>query len=301
VWFSNPWVLGSLTLALTALVTWAFWPRARHLAHDGSPLAPAPHEGAAKHEATHHHGAGQHEAEHHAIAHRDHDAAHHDGPPHHGAGHTAQVILLIGAVAASTLLTAVPAARAVETDTIVSGTYITLTSVTDPEEFANMSPGKTVQWQVGVSVAAPKPGTVTLATSATGSAAMGLTAQARWCATRWVAGVCTGGGTLLQATQPIPLDGTDRTLATMSSSQVRWFMFDVTMPPTSTGVPAGESVSMLFRATGVEDDVTVGPGRLAATGTNGPTPWPAALAALGAIGVGLGIAGLASARRRRES
>lgn len=271
VWFSNPWVLGSLTLALTALVTWAFWPRARHLAHDGSALAPTHHEGLAKHAATHH------------------------------PGHTVQVLLLITAVTASTLIAAVPSARAVESDTIVVGTYITLTSVTDLEEFSNMSPGKTVQWQVGVSVSAPKAGTITLATSATGSAAMGLTSQARSCATRWVGGVCSGGETLLQPTQPIPLDSTDRTLATMPSSQERWFLFDVTMPLTSTGVSAGESVSMLFRATGVEDDVTVGPGSLAATGTNGPTPWPAALAVIAAIGVGLGLAGLASVRRRRES
>ncbi|WP_187977770.1 signal peptidase I [Mycetocola sp. JXN-3] len=27
VWFGNPWVLGSLTIALSGLVTWAFWPR----------------------------------------------------------------------------------------------------------------------------------------------------------------------------------------------------------------------------------------------------------------------------------
>lgn len=30
VWFSNPWVLGGLTLAAGSFVTWAFWPRRNH-------------------------------------------------------------------------------------------------------------------------------------------------------------------------------------------------------------------------------------------------------------------------------
>jgi signal peptidase len=35
VWFSDPWVLGGLTLAAAALVLWAFWPREAQ--YDGEP------------------------------------------------------------------------------------------------------------------------------------------------------------------------------------------------------------------------------------------------------------------------
>jgi signal peptidase len=39
VWFGNPWVLGTITLAAAALVTWAFWPRRRRGAEPGE-IAP---------------------------------------------------------------------------------------------------------------------------------------------------------------------------------------------------------------------------------------------------------------------
>ncbi|AYA27596.1 signal peptidase I [Rhodococcus rhodochrous] len=36
VWFSDPWVLGGLTLAAAGLVLWAFWPRAAENSHGPS-------------------------------------------------------------------------------------------------------------------------------------------------------------------------------------------------------------------------------------------------------------------------
>lgn len=262
VWFSNPFVLGALTLAVTALVTWAFWPRAQRLPREEPVLAGPKHE----------------------AGHRGRLARH--GAARRGSPRPPGALLLVALLCVAGLTVGAPPARAAETDTIVAGPYITLTSVADLDELSNMTPGKTVRWQVGVQVNAPRPGTVTLSLSATGSAALGLTMQSRSCTARWVAGACPGTSVALQPDHVIPVDGVDRTLTTMSSSQVRWFLFDVTMPATSTEVTPGESLSMIFHARGVEDDVTVGPGELATTGAGPMPPWPAMLAAIGAIGLG---------------
>jgi signal peptidase len=37
VWFGNPWVLGSFTIAAALLVTWSFWPRESGSHRDGTP------------------------------------------------------------------------------------------------------------------------------------------------------------------------------------------------------------------------------------------------------------------------
>lgn len=271
VWFSNPLVLGALTLGLTALVTWAFWPHSTRHDRRRPPGGP-----------------------------RQSDAHDETSRRHQGASTAVQAVVLIAGVAAT--LVAVPAApaRAADTVTIVTGRYLTLTSIADLDRLTSMTPGTTVPWQVGVSANPPDPGTVTLAVSASGSAALQLTSQVSSCPTRWVDGVCSGGATLLQPTRTIPLDGSPRTLVTMRSAEQSWILFDVTRPSTATGVAPGQSVSMLFRASGVSDSVEVGPGRLATTGSSAQGPWSAALVSLGAIGVGLAITRIAFARRRRE-
>lgn len=263
VWFSNPFVLGCLTVGVAALITWAFWPR------DGKRgRRRAPRRGRR---------AG-------AIA-------------------TGATTLL----AAGVLVVGAPAggAQAADVETVVSSQYLALTSISDPDLTSSMIRFVPVPWQVGVAASPPEPGTVHLGLAASGSMvdpgdfSISVTA----CTVRWVAGACAGAmstwlpTTDLAAAVAVPTAFGAREVGSMPTSVQRWLLMDVTMTA-ATPVP-GDGADLRLQAWGVGDPLSTGPGRLATTGSDAGTIFPAALLAFIAIGLGLAVA--AVVRRRREA
>lgn len=126
VWFGNPWVLGGLTIALSALVTWAFWPRN---------TAPARRRGR--------HGAGI-------------------GSP---VG-TGSAVLVVGLLVGGVLLTpAAPARAEGATEQTLTARTFTLVSVADSYRMANLTPGEPVTWDLGVKSRSTGPLTVSMTAS----------------------------------------------------------------------------------------------------------------------------------------
>ncbi|MEO7015327.1 MAG: signal peptidase I [Leifsonia sp.] len=267
---SNPIVLGSVTLAASLLVGWAFWPRRRE---DAGGDVDAQEQAT---EATADHG-GRHRA---------------------GAG-AASLILAFGFAGA---LTVPLPARAATTETVVSSRYLTLTSIADADAFAALTPGSSVRWIVGVSANPPDPATIHLGLSGSGTLAGpgGLRISVVACTTRWTGGSCPGKSIPLLAEQPVAYaltgaapDGV-REFGTMPSAEQRWIAVDVTLP---SGWRPGSSADLRIHAWGAGDQVqTAGPpASLAATGTQFPTL--AVTLAAGAVIAGVTTAGVV--RRRR--
>jgi signal peptidase len=262
VWFSNPLVLGGLTLGATALVTWAFWPRderhGRRRASRGSR----------------------------ALA----------------AGGTALGLAVV-------LAAATPAgpAQAAETETIVSGTYLTLTSVIDPVLASDMGTGDPVPWQVGVDANPPDAGTLHLGIAAVaplpapGDFSLGV----RTCTERWVAGTCAG-----ISGEPLPATDLTTAIIPTASNGARefaaiparpdgtelWVLVTVTRTTATQPQPAQLRLWVWGASSGSVGGETTGEDGLAFTGSTGWFP-PMLLAGL-AIAAGLLIA--VAARRRSE-
>ncbi|HEV7741993.1 MAG TPA: signal peptidase I, partial [Pseudolysinimonas sp.] len=232
VWFSNPLVLGGLTVGATALVTWAFWPRDEGSARRGRRRA--------------------------------------GGRASKILTTSLSVLVVAGVLVAGT---APGAAQAVETEEVVTGTFLTLTSVRDLALMSSMTAGVPVTWQVGVDATAPDPGTVHLGVAAVGQipAAGSYSLQVDDCAVRWVAGACsTGSGSWLPATDltaaiaPTTAFGAHE-VGSMDAAGVRWLLLTVTLSPAATSPTA----ALQLWAWGVGVPLSVGGGPLAATGPAG--------------------------------
>jgi hypothetical protein len=193
-------------------------------------------------------------------------------------------------------LTLVPAQPAQAAEQVIQGEFLTLTSITDPG-MANMEPGTTVYWQVGVASAPPSPGVITMALWGSGSAGLALTAEVQACSVRWVATACTGREWQVQDTAPLLVDGVERELLTMSSAEQRWLLFSVTMPA-SARPASGELATQRLHVSGSGDSVVVGPGQIAATGVDAHAPMQLALVAVLA---GLAIALIAPRLRWKRA
>ena len=280
VWFSNPIVLGSITLAASVLVTWAFWPRASK-------------DATASREKGKHRGQSP-------------------GPASDDTKRirtAALAAVLLGGVAV-----AIPAApdasqasvpqRALSADSTVvtRGSHLTLTSIGDAAAMADMQPGVPVLWQVGVQVDAPDPGSIALSLSAEGSSGLGLELEIRECAVRWVLGTCGSGEVLLQSRQPAQLGSEARPLTAMRSTEERWVLVSATVPAEGRG-----SVSLALRADGTSDAAVATPGTggvLARTGAGvGTDLQHSGVLWLGAVAVsaGLLVAGVARLSKRSQN
>lgn len=263
VWFSHPVVLGALTVGATGLVTWAFWPR--EPGH-GRRRLPRNARGRGRSIATGSAGA-----------------------------------LLVAA--ALVVAPAAPPAQAAEVETVTTSTYLQLTSISDPDVISSMTPGSPVPWQVGVDAFPPDPGLVHLGIAATGAlvAPGDLSISIASCAVRWVAGVCSTGGTTWLATTDLatavatPTAFGAREIGTMDAFSQRWLMMSITM--TSAGLPPGSSAALRLQAWGVGGALSAGPAGLASTGPAEGTITSPLLLAGGAIGAGL-LAAWVAARRR---
>lgn len=262
VWFSNPLVLGALTLGATALVTWAFWPRDER------------------------HGRRRATRRSRVLA----------------AGGT--TLALAGALVA--VVPPTPA-QAAEVETVVHGTYLTLTSVVDPALAADMGTGVPVHWQVGVDADPPDAGTLHF-----GLAAVGphpdpgdYSVRVRTCSERWVAGACAGAS-------GDPLPATDLTTAVLPTASNGahevaalpvdpdgtevWVLVSVTRTTATQPQPAQLRLWVWGASSGSVGGETTGEDGLAFTGSTGWFP-PMMLAGV-AIAAGLLIA--VAARRRSE-
>lgn len=269
VWFSNPLVLGGLTLAATALVTWAFWPR-----DEGHGRRRAPRGRRARTAA---------------------------------AASAAPTLALAVGLA---LVTPPAPAQAAEVETVVTGRYLTLTSVIDPALASDMATGVPVTWQVGIDAHPPDPGRVHLGIAAVAPlpAPGDFTLEVRACPVRWVAGACAGTPStwlptadLTAAVAPTTSFGAREVGAIDAAppSATVWLLLSVTRTTVTQPQPAQLRLWAWGAGSGSVGGATTGPGGLAFTGSTG---WfPPMLLAVIALAGGLLISAIASARRRREA
>ncbi|MGW9022569.1 signal peptidase I [Leucobacter chromiiresistens] len=265
VWFSNPWVLGALTLSASALVTWAFWPR----------------------------GGGDRRPRHGSRSSREHGRAP-AGAVAVGAivcGITASALAPSGAEAA-----AGPgaAAHAQAAPVVIESEHITLTSIGDDDAMRTLRPGVPVAWQVGVRVDAPEPGLVEVLLEATGSRDLGLELDVRSCDVAWEGAACAGDEQVLDGRDRVAVGAAATPLTALRPSEERWLLLTAVIPEPATGM-----VALTLHATGGGDAVSTRPREVAPLPTTGAGPgW-----ALGVIAVaaGLAAAGIASLVRGRRT
>ena len=288
VWFSNPTVLGGLTLGAAALVTWAFWPKAprsRRAVEEGE----LPEDGELPE-------AGGLPAG--------------ESPParrgRHVAGALTIAALGVGAGLGSTALPAPgvsPAAAAApgEERSVVRGTFLRLTSIGDPAAMRAMRPGVPVDWQIGVRLAESSAGEVDVALLASGDPELGLSVRVRSCSLRWEGGVCAGTERAVLGPGVIDVTGGAIPLGTLRGQGERWFLVTGEIPERGTG-----RVELALRAAGSGETAEIGadpggawgvatvPALLPVTGATGA--W---VLALGAVAGGLGVSGLVALGRAR--
>lgn len=312
VWFSNPIVLGGITIAASVLVTWAFWPREERT---GS--------GSRKDRSR---GRGDDGGGNDGQVRGRHSSAEAAGSKTDASriGSATLALVIVGsaiAMAPVAPASAEPLDRALastsipnaiyrsvlprvvlsaETVEVVAGTYITLTSIGDAEAMRSMVPGVPVLWQVGVQVDAPDPGPVALSLAATGSQGLGLSADIRACDIRWNGSFCGGVESPVLLQGPVQVDSGPQVIAPMRDSEERWILISATVPQLNEG-----TVSLELRAEGHSESLVVGPGTIgmiAHTGGNNRTSASASMwLALGAVSVGLLVAGAARLSRRGDA
>lgn len=259
VWFANPWVLGSLTISTSILVTWAFWPKSERRKR---------------------HSAGRYSG--------DRDTTEVGLGAHAGA-----LAILLGLGATVLPVTYAEATPGGETETVTQGQYLTLTSIGDPDEMLSMEPNVPVHWQVGVSVTPVESGDVDVAVAAAGTPDLGLVLSYQSCTVRWEAASCPGVVQYLEAPATVAISPEYRSLLTMRDTQQVWILVTATIPE-----PAEGRVELNVRASGVGETVTAGPGpvgTLAVTGAE--LKWAPFLSAM-AVVAGLAVAGMAALRRK---
>jgi signal peptidase len=198
-----------------------------------------------------------------------------------------------------------PAANAVETEEVVTSTYLTLTSIRDLDLMSSMTVGNPVSWQVGVEAHAPAAGIVHVGVAAVAPvpAAGSYSLQVQACAVRWVAGTCATGssgwldpGDLTAAVVPTSPVGA-REMSAMAADGEVWLLLTVILSPTATSPTA----ALELWAWGAGDTVSVGGGPLAATGPGAGGPVPPLALGFGAVIAGLLIAAMARRRRQEDS
>ncbi|QTG79532.1 signal peptidase I [Arthrobacter crystallopoietes] len=230
VWFGNPYILGGLTSGAAILVTWAFWPRD----HENT-------DGDEDDGGTGGDGAGRR---------RKHGRR---------SARTARAASLTGvfcAVVIGGVVHPAAPAHAAESEHVVSGKHLRLTSISDPGQTRNMVPGVPVQWQVGVIANAPHPGEVRIGLAGSGAESMQVDTTVAVCTEPWVDGNCSGRITSTKAFGTLEQGGPDQHVATMPADEERWLLFDVALPEAAAPL-AGDSIELKIHADGSGDKVGV--------------------------------------------
>ncbi|WP_349828824.1 signal peptidase I [Brevibacterium litoralis] len=267
--FGNPWVLGGITLAMAALVTWAFWPKdpdhPERRAEDGeseSENAENSDGENADEEATEEAGSGP------------------------GQGTSAAVNAVVVPAVALPVVTALlvlgpgavtPAAAFAperfsdlppEHVTFVSGDHLEIVSIGDPEARDGLVAAAPVAWQVGVTTDVGSVGgsgevggeldtRLALDAPSNGTRAMSLRVSVDVCDERWVDGICLGGGR--PVTDGTVLEpGTDKALeAGLDPFAEHWYRVEVTLPA-AHGPQAGGEARLRLHASALGEEVGTG-------------------------------------------
>jgi signal peptidase len=253
-WFAEPGTLAATTALATGLVLWAFWPRREE---EGAGPGGAGPEGTP-------------------------DGA----PPGPGAAEPSRVRSL--AVAAALVLAvpvpAVAPASAGADEVVTTGRVLTLTSLDDPAMRA-LAPGAAADWVVGLRAAAPEPGQVAVTADADGADTPLLVAVDS-CTERWAASGCPGRlRQVLPAGPAAALTG--QVLETVTSDEVRWFRFRVSVPESAPAT--AWSTTLTVTATGAGDTVSTAPG--GGSGSLASTGAPAGTDAFSLLAAGLLVSG----------
>ncbi|GGM46322.1 hypothetical protein GCM10011608_33850 [Micromonospora sonchi] len=255
---SNVYAMSLITIGTAAIVTWAYWPR----------------------------GTEPRTRRRTAVARRDSTLR----------CMFLMVVALPGVTAA--VLAAPGQARAVETEEVIRGRYLTLISIGDKERMTSMAPGEPVPWQVGVLAHAKHAGTVKITLSARGPLAVdpdGLQVKAAVCTKRWVDDVCpTGPGEQVLANGPATrLVAHPITISKMPSDQQRWILVTASL---LANFRASGSADLTVTATGFGERHSAG-GKVQPLPRTGTNLWPPVLAGVGALLAGLLL--MLVTRRRR--
>ncbi|GAA1315486.1 hypothetical protein GCM10020360_17920 [Nonlabens tegetincola] len=278
VWFSNPWVLGAMTLGAATLVTWAFWPREPRDREPSQPRRPKHERVAADAALTL--GAS-------VLLWGALTLAPLSTPP----ASAAEPVPIVGA-----LLEAENVDSSEPVPVVTTGRFITITSIGDTKEMRAMRPGVPVPWQIGVRTTAGGANEVTVSLEANGARDLGLSLNVRECDVRWVGGGCSGNETTVGGQGVVDIDGEAQLVTVLRDGAERWFLVNATI-----AAPADGTVEVLMRATGEGETVTAAPGRVGALSETGATSNLAWLLGLASVALGLGAAGAAglTAHRRR--
>jgi signal peptidase len=270
IWLSNPWVLGTLAIGASILVTWAFWPKK-------GPKNPAL-EG--------------------STGRRRRKQAGETAPPSHPTSSSVTAILLMLIIATgSAVVVDADAAHADSGEEVRSSAHLTVTSIADPAAMAAISPGAATEWQVGVSADGRDPGEVIITLAGGGEGDLGLSAEVAMCDTRWVNGSCDGDPWSIDMPEVVSVDGVHRLLETMPTGHELWLRIVVSLPADTAADP-GDSVQLTVRVMASGETLETGPQQVRPLAETGAPLLPPLLVALSAIFVGLLVAGTAALTRR---
>lgn len=254
----SPWVIGTVTVAATAVVVAMFWPRRRRPRTVDEPAVEQPRKAV-------------------GVV----------GP---GAAVFAAVFAVVAAVAL-TVAGATDSASAAGAERVIQGEVIRLVSI-ESAGMRGLVPGASGVWQVGISADAPSPGRISVRIAAAGDPALGLRYTVEVCPERWSDAGCPDPRVPI-VDDPIPLDGEERALLSMHDREERWLRIRVDMPA-SAGDAVG-TVDLTVRAVGLGDDVATADGSVLPD-TGAPIPW--VLAGSGMVLLAVGALVMAGGRPR---
>ena len=269
VWFSNPWVLGGLTISASILVTWAFWPRQARPGRRAS------------------HGRRGERA----------------GP----AGAALGAVVLGAAVALLPLPADGAAAASRDPEPVViRSAQITLTSIGDADAMRAMRPGVPVEWQVGVQVAAAEPGAVGVSLEAEGSEDLTVMLDVRACSVTWKQGVCDGIESAVGGGGMVDVTAGATHLTSLGHVDERWLLLTATVPELARGtveltVRAAGGGDAVSTDPGERPGAGPRPGVIGIAHTGIGPAWILAACSIGAGLCAAGIAGMVRRKRPAEA
>lgn len=289
---NDPMVMAGMTVVVSGLVTWAFWPRTEP-------------------EKTRSEEAGR-------SGRRERRRARAGG----GFGGLLGIVLFPLALVGGLVPGALPAAagndqndaggQQIRTETH-RGEHLEITSVYVPSLQRSLAPGEPVRWDIGIRADAPEPGRIRVGLQAEGALALHVTVHA--CSRPWsdtpastpvpVTEVCEGTPLRLRQGAIVDPKRHDEIewIGAFPSDEERWLRVEVEPP---VGVPAGGAVTTLrVHAHGAGDQISVAPGAHGGGEHAGPDqiglPFTGArIFALLLLGIGLISAGVLAARFARR-
>lgn len=201
------------------------------------------------------------------------------------------------AVLVAALACAASPAHAAPVSEVAQGDHVRIVSTIDREAIAAMRPGDVVRWDLEISADAPEPGTLEIAVR--GAGALGLTVDARACASPWRGDDCrTGAEHVLADWRPLAAPGREELVQVVDAARPTFLRLGIAAQGDAA---PGASTELRVVVDGFGEQVSAGAGDvprsrgpLAVTGGGAPA------AALVAIGVALCLAGAAALARRRR-